>query len=257
MAFHKVLFVVASVCLPLVQSFLLNLNNSHSGFGSDNQDHMSRRIDNLQVQIQLQNKTLESQSVLIQQLLNYSRQSPSTETISNELAVLQTFVQRIMDEYQRLSSIANTTDLALKINSMANSIKILTTSVTGQEHVEVDLMRKLEFLNATVLGLQPSLNRIASIEQNLLFINHSLTSLGHENQHKLVTLSNDLQEVQTKLSVNQQFASSQISTLSSRYSSLSTLLYKTQNRVTTLEHNLESELITSKLRLIISLEVRS
>lgn len=191
------------------------------------------------------------------------------------------------------------------INSMANSIQVLTTSVTGQEHVEVDLMRKLEFLNATVLGLQPALNRIASIEQYLLFVNHSLTSLGFENQRKLVTLTNDLQEPQTKnsaiqgtvtnerrtstlrnqystistkltaltqdvsvakqsvqslqtmVSRNQQFASSQILNLSSQYSSLSTLLHKTESRVTILEHNLEVKLITSKLRLIISSEVRS
>lgn len=191
------------------------------------------------------------------------------------------------------------------INSMANSIQVLTTSVTGQEHVEVDLMRKLEFLNATVLGLQPALNRIASIEQYLLFVNHSLTSLGFENQRKLVTLTNDLQEPQTKnsaiqgtvtnerrtstlrnqystistkltaltqdvsvakqsvqslqtmVSRNQQFASSQILNLSSQYSSLYTLLHKTESRVTILEHNLEVKLITSKLRLIISSEVRS
>lgn len=191
------------------------------------------------------------------------------------------------------------------INSMANSIQVLTTSVTGQEHVEVDLMRKLEFLNATVLGLQPALNRIASIEQYLLFVNHSLASLGFENQRKLVTLTNDLQEPQTKnsaiqgtvtnerrtttlrnqystistkltaltqdvsvakqsvqslqtmVSRNQQFASSQILNLSSQYSSLSTLLHKTESRVTILEHNLEVKLITSKLRLIISSEVRS
>lgn len=191
------------------------------------------------------------------------------------------------------------------INSMANSIQVLTTSVTGQEHVEVDLMRKLEFLNATVLGLQPALNRIASIEQYLLFVNHSLASLGFENQRKLVTLTNDLQEPQTKnsaiqgtvtnerwtftlrnqystistkltaltqdvsvakqsvqslqtmVSRNQQFASSQLLNLSSQYSSLSTLLHKTESRVTILEHNLEVKLITSKLRLIISSEVRS
>lgn len=154
MAFYKVLFVVASVFLPLVQSFLLNSNDSHSGFGNDNQDNLSRRIDYLQAHIQLQNKTLESQTALIQNFLNYARQSPSTD-LSNELAVLRTFVQSIIDEYQRLSSIANTTDLALKINSMANSIQILTTSVTCQDHVEVDLMKKLEFLNATVIGLQP------------------------------------------------------------------------------------------------------
>lgn len=188
---------------------------------------------------------------------------------------------------------------------MANSIQVLTTSVTGQEHVEVDLMRKLEFLNATVLGLQPALNRIASIEQYLLFVNHSLASLGFENQRKLVTLTNDLQEPQTKnsaiqgtvtnerrtttlrnqystistkltaltqdvsvakqsvqslqtmVSRNQQFASSQILNLSSQYSSLYTLLHKTESRVILLEHNLEVKLITSKLRLIISSEVRS
>lgn len=125
MAFYNVLFVVALICQPLVHSFLLNSNNSHSGLGNDNQDHVSRRIDNLQVQIQLQNKTLESQSALIQQLLNYSRQSPSTEALRNELAVLRTFVQPIIDEYQRLSGIANTTDLALKKTAWQIRFKFL------------------------------------------------------------------------------------------------------------------------------------
>lgn len=53
--------------------------------------------------------------------------------------------------------------------------------------------------------------------------------------------------LQTVVSQNQQnhkFVSNQISTLSSQYSSLSTLLHKTESRVTTLEHNLESQLIT-------------
>lgn len=191
---------------------------------------------------------------------------------------------------------------------MANSIQILTTSFTSQEHVDVDLKRKLEFLNATVLGLQPSLNRIASIEQYLLFVNNSLRSLGFQNQHKHVTLTKNLQNFPTKHSAiqgtvtnerrtstlrnqyatistklnaltqdvgsaknsvkslqtvvsqnqqNQKNVSKQISTLSSQYSSLSTLLHKTESRITTLEHNLESQLITGMLRPFISSEVLS
>lgn len=242
MAFYKVLFVVALVCLPLVQSFDLNSNDSHSEFENDNQDHLSRRVDNLQAQIQLQNKTLESQSALIQQLLNYSRQSSSIETISNELAVLRTFVQRITDEYQRLSTEANTTDLALKINSMANSIQILTTSFTGQEHVDVDLMRKLEFLNATVLGLQPSLNRIASIEQYLLFVNHSLRSLGFQNQNKHVTLTKNLQEFQTKHSAIQGTVTNErrTSTLRNQYSTIFTKLNALTQDVSSAKNSVQS-----------------
>lgn len=242
MAFYKVLFVVALVCLPLVQSFDLNSNDSHSEFENDNQDHLSRRVDNLQAQIQLQNKTLESQSALIQQLLNYSRQSSSIETISNELAVLRTFVQRITDEYQRLSTEANITDIALKINSMANSIQILTTSFTGQEHVDVDLMRKLEFLNATVLGLQPALNRIASIEQYLLFVNHSLISLGFQNQHKRVTLAKNLQNFQTKHSATQGTVTNErrTSTLRNQYATISTNLNAITQDVSSVKNSVRS-----------------
>lgn len=110
---------------------------------------------------------------------------------------------------------------------MANSIQILTTSLTCQEHVEVDLMRKLEFLNATVIGLQPSLNRIASIEQYLLFFNHSLTFLGPTNQQTLVTLTNDMHEVQTKLSAMQGTITNeqqQVSALSNQHSAMFTKL---------------------------------
>lgn len=84
------LFVVASICFTLVHSFLLNLNDSHLGFGNDNQDHLSRRIDNFQAQIQLQIKTLESQSALIQQLLNYP-----ISTLSSRYSTLSTLLQEI------------------------------------------------------------------------------------------------------------------------------------------------------------------
>lgn len=84
------MFVVASICFTLVHSFLLNLNDSHLGFGNDNQDHLSRRIDNFQSQIQLQIKTLESQSALIQQLLNYP-----ISTLSSRYSTLSTLLQEI------------------------------------------------------------------------------------------------------------------------------------------------------------------
>lgn len=104
-------------------------------------------------------------------------------------------------------------------------------------------MRKLEFLNATVLGLQPSLNRIASIEQYLLFINHSLTSFGSENQHKLLTVSNDLQEVQTKLSAIQGTESNehqQVSTLRNQYSTIYSKLTALTQDVSSAKNSVQS-----------------
>lgn len=77
---------------------------------------------------------MEAQEKTIQQLLNFTKQSPSTMSISNDISILQMYVRRIMDEYHRLTNISDTTDLALKINNTVKSFKTLTSSLTTQEN---------------------------------------------------------------------------------------------------------------------------
>lgn len=123
-------------------SFIMNTNPPlllHStrltnGYDADIIDNLMEIVNRLQLQNQEQNKTMETQEKTIQQLLNFTKQSPSTVSISNDLSILQMYVRRIKDEYHRLTNISDTTDLALKINNTVKSFKTLTSSLTTQEN---------------------------------------------------------------------------------------------------------------------------
>ncbi|XP_062566592.1 deleted in malignant brain tumors 1 protein-like [Saccostrea cucullata] len=214
--FNTSLLVICGLLLS-VQCFLLNTNKPPSSIGTLGNDtiaYMEQRMNLLQTQIQLQNHTLKNQALMIEQLLNISKQTPSTQTLSNELSVLQIYVQRIMDEYHRLSNISDATDLALKINNMTNPVKYLTLTITKQEQKDTELSQQIT----------------------------SLTSDLHNTKSTLSTL-------QTTVSHNQQYSSSHISSLTNQYSALLRTLQNTNTRVSTLEHNLETTAITG-VRLI-------
>lgn len=157
--------------------------------------------------------------------MNSTRQSQSIQSLSSELSVLQSYVQRIMDEYQRLSQIANTTELASKINNMAHSIRNLATSLTDQEKTDLDIKNLLGSLNGTIS-----------------LISTKVTGLTND----LHSTRRDLQSLQSLQVETKQYAYSHISSLSSQYSLLSSREHKTEDRVSNLEHNLEMEVITGK-----------
>lgn len=107
--------------------------------------------------------------------------------------------------------------------------------------------------NSAIQGTVTNERRTTTLRNQYSTISTKLTALTQD----VSVAKQSVQSLQTMVSRNQQFASSQILNLSSQYSSLYTLLHKTESRVIILEHNLEVKLITSKLRLIISSEVRS
>lgn len=172
-----------------VKSFLLNTDKPHhlnssgqtAGYDANTIAYFFQKVDYLQLQIQQQNKTMETQATMIQRLLNITQQSPSTASLSNDLSILQMYVRRIMDEYHRLSNISDATDLALKINSMANSVRILTTSLTSQSN----LINQLENQNQR---MEENLNRIMNLtsgSSSTQSLQNEVSVLGLNVQHIL------------------------------------------------------------------------
>ena len=144
-----------------VSGFLLNTNpplllhssGPSSVYDANTVSYLFQKVNRMQLQIQEQNQTMEAQEKIIQQLLNFTQQSPSTVSLSNDLSILQMYVRRIMDEYHRLSNISDATDLALKINSMVNSFKTITSSLTTQEN-------KMTQMDSEFYQLKQELNKL-------------------------------------------------------------------------------------------------
>lgn len=222
MGFVSSLLLVFLIQAFSVRSFLLNTNkplllNSSGptvGYDANTVAYLFQKVDLLQLQIQQQNKTMESQANMIQQLLNFTQQSPSTASLSNDLSILQMYVRRIMDEYHRLSNISDATDLALKINSMANSVRMLTTSLTSQsnlinqlenQHQRMDdnlnkIMNLTNGLSSTQ-SLQNEMSVLGLNVQHILEEYHRLTKIANATYlaEKINSMANSLRVVSTSL----------------------------------------------------------
>lgn len=222
MGFVSSLLLVFLIQAFSARSFLLNTNkplllNSSGptvGYDANTVAYLFQKVDLLQLQIQQQNKTMESQANMIQQLLNFTQQSPSTASLSNDLSILQMYVRRIMDEYHRLSNISDATDLALKINSMANSVRILTTSLTSQSNLinqlenqhqlmEDNLNRIMNLTNglSSTQSLQNEISVLGLNVQHILEEYHRLTKIANATYlaEKINSMANSLRVVSTSL----------------------------------------------------------
>lgn len=205
-----------------VKSFLLNTDKPHllnssgptAGYDANTIAYFFQKVDFLQLQIQQQNKTMETQATMIQRLLNITQQSPSTTSLSNDLSILQMYVRRIMDEYHRLSNISDATDLALKINSMANIVRILTTSLTSQsnlinqlenqhQRMEDNLNRIMNLTNgsSSTQSLQNEMSVLGLNVQHILEEYQRLTKIANATYlaEKINSMANSLRVVSTSL----------------------------------------------------------
>lgn len=217
----SVLLVFLFQAFP-VKGFLLNTDKPHllnssgptAGYDANTIAYFFQKVDYLQQQIQQQNKTMETQATMIERLLNITQQSPSTASLSNDLSILQMYVRRIMDEYHRLSNISDATDLALKINSMANSVRILTTSLTSQSNLinqlENQHQRMEENLNrimnltsgsSSTQSLQNEVSVLGLNVQHILEEYHRLTKVANATYlaEKINSMANSLRVVSTSL----------------------------------------------------------
>lgn len=207
-------FSVRSFLLNTDKPLLLNSSRPTSGIDANTVAYFFQKVDYLQLQIQQQNRTMETQANMIQQLLNFTQQSPSTASLSSDLSILQMYVRRIMDEYHRLSNISDATDLALKINSIANSVRILSTSLTSQSNLINQLENQHQLMKDNlnrVMNLTNDLSSTQSLqnEVSVLGLNvqrvmeeyHRLTRIANATYlaEKINSMANSLRVVSTSL----------------------------------------------------------
>lgn len=207
--FPSITVLLAFFQVFLVNSFLLNMNppipsGPSNGYDANTISYLFQRMDHLQMQVQQQNKTMEAQDKTIQQLLNFTRQSPTTVSLSNDLSILQMYVRRIMDEYHRLSNISDATKLDLKINTMVNSLKSITSSLTSLENKMTQsenelhqFKHEINELNGTFSsGIQQSitnnLNQTTSTQslQNEVSVLELMVQRISDDYHRLTNITN-------------------------------------------------------------------
>ena len=241
-----------------VSSFLLNTNpplllhssGPSNGYDANTVSYLFQKVDRMQLLMQEQNKTMEAQEKIIQQLLNFTQQSPSTVSLSNDLSILQMYVRRIMDEYHRLSNISDATDLALKMNNIVNSFKTITSSLTTQENkiTQMDsefyqFKQELKELNGTLsLGVQQAVSNIGimqnTISENQRNVTNQISSLSTNHQNEISTLTNSLHSCESRITSLEQTVSQnqrQISSLNTQYSSNSQTLSALKTNATSMD----------------------
>ncbi|XP_056006697.1 uncharacterized protein LOC130050519 [Ostrea edulis] len=242
------LIVVIFGVLQPICSLLIDTNKpvNRSG-GHDRIWFLEKQLESLQDHMIEQSQTIEIQYQRINQLQNISDQLSSTQSLRHELSILQIDVQRITDECNRYSNISDDTDLALKINSMATSVRVLTASLSSQEQIVKELKQEVSVLNETIsLKYQETANQIQSLTHTLSAVNQSLSTfltLEHHNENQLSTFSSDLNTTQSRLSSLQGTVSQnqrQVSSLSSQYSTMSSKLSTLSSDLHSVQSSLSS-----------------
>lgn len=196
-----------------VKGFLLNTNTSNhllssvqtTGYDANTIIHLFKRIDDLQLQIrqqsktlEVQNKSMEVQANVIQQLLNFTKQAPSAVSLSNDLSILQTYVRGMLDEYYKLSNVSDATDdLALKINSIASSISIITSSLTTQEKrmntMDSEFQQQMNSVNRSLISaVNRELQNDKNITSSLATQENRINTIDTEFQQQMTSLNRSL-----------------------------------------------------------------
>ena len=144
--------------------------------------------------LEAQNKTMEAQTNVIQELMNITKQEPSAVSLSNDLSILQMFVRGMIEENHKLSNVSNATDvLALRINSIARSVRLITSSLIDQGNrmntTDSEFQQHMNSLNISLISV---VNRVLQLEKD---ITSSLVT--HEN--RMNTMDTEFQQQMTSL----------------------------------------------------------
>lgn len=219
------------------RGFLLNTNTSNhllssgqtSGYDANTIIYLFKKIDDLQLQIhqqsktleaqnktmeaqsktlEAQNKTIEAQSItleaqtnVIQELLNITKQEPSVVSLSNDLSILQMYVRGIIDEHQRLSNVSNATNvLALRINSMASSVRLITSSLTDQGNrmntMDGEFQQQINSLNKSLIS---AVNRVLQDEKDIFSNCSSVSSFLSRLETNMSDINDRLHSLENKV----------------------------------------------------------
>nr|XP_022292753.1 angiopoietin-2-like [Crassostrea virginica] len=206
-----------------VRGFLLNSNTSNhllssvhtTGYDANTIIYLFKKIDDLQLQIhqqsktleaqnktmEAQSKTLEAQKNVIQELLNITKQEPSAVSLSNDLSILQMYVRGIIDEHHRLSNVFNATNvLALRVNSMAGSVRLITSSLTDQGNrmntMDGEFQQQINSLNKSLIS---AVNRVLQDEKDIFNNCSSVSSFLSRLETNMSDINDRIHSLESKV----------------------------------------------------------
>ena len=151
--------------------------------------------------IEAQSKTLEAQTNVIQELLNITKQEPSAVSLSNDLSILQMYVRGIIDEHHRLSNVSNATNvLALRVNSMASSVRLITSSLTDQGNrmktMDSEFQQQIDSLNKSLIS---AVNRVLQDEKDIFSNCSSVSSFLSRLETNMSDINDRINSLESKV----------------------------------------------------------
>ena len=151
--------------------------------------------------IEAQSKTLEAQTNVIQELLNITKQEPSAVSLSNDLSILQMYVRGIIDEHHRLSNVSNATNvLALRVNSMASSVRLITSFLTDQGNrmntMDGEFQQQIDSLNKSLIS---AVNRVLQDEKDIFSNCSSVSSFLSRLETNMSDINDRLHSLEIKV----------------------------------------------------------
>lgn len=160
-------------------------------------------------------------------------QAISTKSLQNKLSVLEINIQQISEEQERLQHIVNTTYLAQRISSMANTVKDISLSLIDHENKIAVLNETLSNTSHSLQQLYHNGNAISSIQKSVV----TLSSRMLTTDHRLTTITDELQTAKNDIGIMQENLFENQQNISYNLLSLSA---KHQNEISTLTYNLHS-----------------
>lgn len=223
-----------------VKGFLLNTNqppslDSPEPNGTITISNLSEKVDRLQLQMLEQNKSIEEQNVVIQQLLNLTKESPSASGFRNALSILQMYV-RI------LSNILETTDISLNINSMVDSFNTLTTSLRTPKNKMTQMENDLYQFRQEIDKLNGTLNSVVQQTKSHA-LNQAISTQSLQNELSVLEMKiQQISEEQERLQhiVNTTYLAQRISSMANTVKDISLSLIDHENKIAVLNETLSN-----------------
>lgn len=162
------------------QSKTLEAQNKTMEAQSKTIEAQSKTLEAQNKTLEAQNKTMEAQTNVIQELMNITKQEPSAVSLSNDLSILQMYVRGMIDEYYKLSNVSTnaTNVLALRVNSMASTVRLITSSLTDQGNrmntMDGEFQQQINSLNKSLIS---AVNRVLQDEKDCSSVSSSLSRI--------------------------------------------------------------------------------
>lgn len=186
----------SSTCLKKIDNLQLQIHQQSKTLEAQN-----KTIEAQSKTLEAQNKTMEAQTNVIQELLNITKQGPSAVSLSNDLSILKMYVRGMIDKYYELSNVSTnaTNVLALKVNSMASSVRLITSSLTDQGNrmntMDGEFQQQINSLNKSLIS---AVNRVLQDEKDIFSNCSSVSSTLSTLETNITDINDRIHSLESK-----------------------------------------------------------